>query len=130
MVVSHSISMLSADGTIDYVVSDHSPCTADLKTLCTGDFFNAWVCRFCLILNFRKLMPLIVQGGISSLGLGVSLLFTEAKQRGFGLEDVVRWTSQRTAKMVHLDSMGKGTLQVGGVADIASEWLPYVQRNG
>jgi allantoinase len=45
------------DGDIDYVVSDHSPCTADLKK---GNFFDAW-------------------GGISSLGLGLPLLWTELK---------------------------------------------------
>ena len=41
-----------ADGTIDLVVSDHSPCTADLKHLDTGDFGTAW-------------------GGISSVQLGL-----------------------------------------------------------
>lgn len=29
-------------GTIDMVVSDHSPCTADLKLLDEGDFMAAW----------------------------------------------------------------------------------------
>ena len=29
-------------GDIDMVVSDHSPCTADLKLLPEGDFVNAW----------------------------------------------------------------------------------------
>ena len=38
-------------GTIDMVVSDHSPCTADLKILDKGDFMQAW-------------------GGISSLQFG------------------------------------------------------------
>ena len=39
------------DGDIDLVVSDHSPCTADLKRQDTGDFAEAW-------------------GGIASLQLG------------------------------------------------------------
>lgn len=35
--------LLAVDGTIDYVVSDHSPCVPSLKNPCTGDFFTAWV---------------------------------------------------------------------------------------
>ena len=31
-----------ADGAIDLVVSDHSPCTPELKRLDTGDFGDAW----------------------------------------------------------------------------------------
>src|SRR5690606_28111559 len=31
-----------ADGAIDMVVTDHSPSTADLKALDTGDFATAW----------------------------------------------------------------------------------------
>ena len=30
------------DGTIDLVISDHSPCPADLKLLDSGDFLGAW----------------------------------------------------------------------------------------
>ena len=30
------------DGTIDYIASDHSPCTLDLKDLDNGDFSVAW----------------------------------------------------------------------------------------
>ena len=51
------------DGTLDMVVSDHSPSTADLKCLDTGDFGAAW-------------------GGISSLQLGLSAVWTEARRRG------------------------------------------------
>ena len=40
------------DGTIDLVVSDHSPAPQDLKCVETGDFMKAW-------------------GGISSLQLGI-----------------------------------------------------------
>ena len=52
-----------ADGAIDCVVSDHSPCTADLKRLDTGDFGAAW-------------------GGIASLQLGLPVVWTEARERG------------------------------------------------
>ena len=58
------------DGTIDCIVSDHSPSTLDLKDLENGDFAVAW-------------------GGVSSLQLGLSLIWTEARHRGISLEQVV-----------------------------------------
>lgn len=85
-----------ADGTIDCVVTDHSPSTADLKT---DDFATAW-------------------GGISGLQLSLSAVWTEARGRGHSLEDVVRWMSTRTAQLVGLDSR-KGAIAVGHDADFA-----------
>jgi allantoinase len=43
-------------------------------------------------------------------------MWTEAKARGFSLEDVVRWMSARTAKLARLDDR-KGSLAVGKDAD-------------
>lgn len=85
-----------ADGTIDCVVTDHSPSTADLKT---ADFATAW-------------------GGISGLQLSLAAVWTEARGRGHGLEDVVRWMSARTAALVGLDGR-KGAIAVGRDADFA-----------
>ncbi|MCX5403657.1 allantoinase AllB [Streptomyces sp. NBC_00335] len=84
-----------ADGTIDCIVSDHSPSTADLKT---GDFATAW-------------------GGISSLQLGLPAIWTEAKKRGHALEDVVRWMSAAPAALAGLAS--KGAIEAGRDADFA-----------
>ncbi|MBT2450630.1 allantoinase AllB [Streptomyces sp. ISL-43] len=84
-----------ADGTIDCIVSDHSPSTADLKT---GDFATAW-------------------GGISSLQLGLPAIWTEAKKRGRTLEDVVRWMSAAPAALAGLAQ--KGAIEVGRDADFA-----------
>ncbi|MGW6866946.1 allantoinase AllB [Streptomyces sp. NPDC054901] len=84
-----------ADGTIDCIVSDHSPSTADLKT---GDFATAW-------------------GGISSLQLGLPAIWTEARKRGRGLEDVVRWMSAAPAALAGLAR--KGAIEVGRDADFA-----------
>ncbi|MFF7788570.1 allantoinase AllB [Streptomyces sp. NPDC007991] len=85
-----------ADGTIDCVVTDHSPSTADLKT---DDFATAW-------------------GGISGLQLSLAAVWTEARGRGHGLEDVVRWMSARTSQLVGLDHR-KGAIAPGRDADFA-----------
>jgi allantoinase len=85
-----------AAGTIDMVVSDHSPSTIDLKRLDTGDFGVAW-------------------GGISSLQIGLSAVWTEARRRGFGLADVARWMSQAPARRAGLSR--KGRIDIGFDAD-------------
>ncbi|MFE2630834.1 allantoinase AllB [Streptomyces sp. NPDC059374] len=84
-----------ADGTIDCVVTDHSPSTADLKT---DDFATAW-------------------GGISGLQLSLAAVWAEARRRGHGLEDVVRWMSARTAGLAGLGH--KGAIEAGRDADFA-----------
>ena len=85
-----------ADGTVDCVVSDHSPCTAELKD---GDFGTAW-------------------GGISSLQLGLPAVWTEARRRGHTLDDVARWMSAGPARLAGLDGR-KGAVAPGRDADFA-----------
>ncbi|MFC6157656.1 allantoinase AllB [Kribbella jiaozuonensis] len=85
------------DGTIDLVVSDHSPSTIDLKHLDTGDFGTAW-------------------GGIASLQIGLPAVWTEARRRGFTLADVGRWMSAAPAKQTGLTT--KGALEIGYDADL------------
>ncbi|KDN50635.1 hypothetical protein RSAG8_01133, partial [Rhizoctonia solani AG-8 WAC10335] len=87
------------DGTIDMVVSDHSPCVTELKKLETGDFMDAW-------------------GGISTLGLGLSLLSTAAQKRGIPFERLLTWCSSNTALHAGLADR-KGGLAVGKDADLA-----------
>ena len=84
-----------ADGTLDLVVSDHSPATPDLKE--TGDFGSAW-------------------GGIASLQLGLPLVWTEARQRGHSLVDVVRWMAEGPARLAGLAR--KGRIAPGYDADL------------
>lgn len=84
------------DGTIDIVVTDHSPSTLDLKCLDSGDFGAAW-------------------GGVASLQIGLSAVWTAARERGFGLGDVVRWMSRGPADFVGLQR--KGRIAVGADAD-------------
>jgi allantoinase len=89
-----------AEGTIDAVVSDHSPSTADLKRLDTGDFGAAW-------------------GGIASLQLGLPVVWSQARERGHGLADVVRWMAGNTAALAGLAGKGGGT-ETGGKGRIAA----------
>ncbi|REJ05238.1 allantoinase AllB [Microbacterium bovistercoris] len=86
------------DGTIDFIVSDHSPSTLDLKDLENGDFAVAW-------------------GGVASLQLGLSLIWTEARQRGLALETVVEWMSEKPAQFAGLT--GKGRIAPGYDADFS-----------
>ncbi len=88
-----------ASGTLDIVVSDHSPSTADVKRLDTGDFGAAW-------------------GGIAGLQLSLPVVWTEASARGFGLGDVVRWMSSAPASLVGLAA--KGAIAVGRDADLVA----------
>ncbi|NMR20676.1 allantoinase AllB [Cellulomonas fimi] len=85
------------DGTIDAIVSDHSPSTPDLKALDTGDFGAAW-------------------GGVASLQLGLLAVWTEARRRGIGLERVVGWMSSGPARLVGMAR--KGAVAVGHDADL------------
>jgi allantoinase len=86
-----------ADATIDIVVSDHSPSPPELKKLDTGDFGGAW-------------------GGISSLQLGLTAVWSQARARGYGLDDVVRWMASGPAALVGLAR--KGRIAVGADADL------------
>ncbi|WP_424565433.1 allantoinase AllB [Tamaricihabitans halophyticus] len=86
------------DGTIDYIASDHSPSTLDLKDLGNGDFAVAW-------------------GGIASVQLGISVVWTEARRRGIELAQVVDWMASRPADRLRLRD--KGRLALGYDADMA-----------
>ncbi len=85
-----------AQGALDMVVSDHSPCTVEMKRLETGDFGAAW-------------------GGISSLQLSLPVTWTHARQRGFSLSDIVRWMSTGPARFAGLAR--KGRIETGCDAD-------------
>jgi allantoinase len=88
-----------AGGVIDLVVSDHSPCTPDLKHIATGDFGTAW-------------------GGIASLQLGLPLVWTEARRRGHPLADVVRWMAAAPARLAGLRT--KGGIAPRAAADLVA----------
>jgi allantoinase len=86
------------DGTIDCVVSDHSPCLPELKDPAGGDFGRAW-------------------GGIASLQISLPVVWTEAVQRGLSVADVVRWMAEGPARLAGLDD--RGMIAAGRQADFA-----------
>lgn len=116
------------DSVIKTVVSDHSPCTPELKLLPPsiagiqlptpppedaaepGDFFTAW-------------------GGVSSVGLGLPILWTSAYHNNHQItaEDIARWCCANTALQVGLEN-SKGQLAVDFDGDICifddkAEWI-------
>ena len=80
------------DGTIDMIVTDHSPCPPQMKREDTGRFDLAW-------------------GGIASLSLAPSIIHTECRRRGFTLDEIVRWMSSAPAALAGI-SQQAGALEV------------------
>lgn len=90
-------------GEIDMIVSDHSPCSPELKGTRSGDFLEAW-------------------GGIASLQLGLPAVWTEAARRGISIERISEWMSSAPATLAGLGTR-KGRLAAGYDADIVI-WNP------
>ncbi len=88
------------EGVIDFVVTDHSPCTPALKG---GGFMEAW-------------------GGIASLSLGLPSVWTEASRRGATLAQITRWLASGPARFAGLADR-KGALSPGLAADFVV-WDP------
>ena len=86
------------DGTIDLVVTDHSPCPPAMKQIGEGNFRTAW-------------------GGIASLSLALPLMWTEASRRGFSLNDLTRWMAAAPARLAGCNSR-KGRIAAGYDADL------------
>jgi allantoinase len=59
-----------------------------MKAVASGDFGAAW-------------------GGISSLQLGLPLIWTTARRKGFSLRDVATWMSAGPARLAGLHRKGK-----------------------
>ncbi len=91
------------EGVIDFVITDHSPCTPALKLPETGDFHRAW-------------------GGIASLQLGLPALWTEARRRGADLRQLATWMSASPAAFAGLQRR-KGRIAPGLDADLVI-WDP------
>jgi allantoinase len=91
------------EGIINFITSDHSPCTPELKNLEAGNFEKAW-------------------GGISSLQFALPVIWTECKQRGYSLEQLINWMSKQPAKFIGKDQQ-TGQISPGFDADLVC-WNP------
>ena len=91
-----------ANGIIDMVASDHSPCPPALKCRDSGSWDQAW-------------------GGISSLGLTLPIMWTAMVRRGLGagagLEHLAQWMAAAPARLAGLGSQ-KGRFTPSADADI------------
>jgi allantoinase len=85
------------DGTIDMVVSDHSPCTPEMKNASPGDFMRAW-------------------GGIASVQLRLSIMLAVIQNRGVRLPQLARWLCSAPAELAGLSDR-KGAIAPGQDAD-------------
>jgi allantoinase len=83
------------DGVIDLIATDHSPCPPAMKQ---GDFRTAW-------------------GGIASLSVAISVVWTEMRERGLPLEYLARWMSAQPARLAGLEQR-KGSIAPGRDADL------------
>jgi allantoinase len=91
-------------GIVSLVVSDHAPCTADLKLASKVNLLDAW-------------------GGISSVQYGLPLMWSEGRKRGLTIQDVLRLMSSNPAKLASLEDR-KGAIKVGHDADFVI-WDPH-----
>ena len=87
-----------AEGVLELVASDHSPCSPGLKKQEQGDFMAAW-------------------GGVAGLQLALPVVWTEASARGHTLADIARWMCAGPAKLAGLAAT-KGAIAAGHDADL------------
>ncbi|MER3497475.1 MAG: allantoinase AllB [Chitinophagaceae bacterium] len=90
-------------GLIDFVATDHSPCTPEMKEMQRGDFMKAW-------------------GGIASLQFALPVLWTAAGKQNCSIEQIARWLCENPAKLPGLENI-KGKIQKGFDADLVV-WNP------
>jgi len=113
------------DGTIDCVVSDHSPCPPELKGL------PAVEAPAGLEANLGLGMPVALDlwlrdggdfgeawGGIASLQLALPVMWTEARKRGIGLPALARWMAAGPARLTGLAD--RGAIAPGLRADLCA----------
>ena len=94
----------SWEGVIDFVVTDHSPCPPAMKSSGAANFRDAW-------------------GGIATLSIALSILWTEASERGFSL-----LTSPAGCRRNRLNSSGVMLARGALPKDTTRIWLHLILR--
>ncbi len=90
------------DGIIDFIVTDHSPATPELKQIESGNLKEAW-------------------GGIASIQFSLPVVWTKAKEHGFTISDIASWMSAAVAGFIR--QKNKGKIKKGYDADLVV-WDP------
>jgi len=90
-------------GLIDFVVTDHSPATPDLKRIDSGNLKEAW-------------------GGIASIQFSLPVVWTAGKKRNLELSKLASLMSENVAEFIGFGN-SKGQLKIGYDADIVV-WNP------
>jgi allantoinase len=85
-------------GKIQLIATDHSPCPPAMKRQDEGDFRTAW-------------------GGIASLSIAASVIWTGMRERGISLCRLAQWMAQAPAALAGL-SAKKGEIAAGMDADL------------
>ena len=91
------------DGVIDFIITDHSPATPEIKELETGNLKKAW-------------------GGIASLQFSLSAIWKKSEEHNNNVSDIARLMSENVAKFLKLEA-SKGLIKKGYDADIVV-WNP------
>lgn len=91
------------NGIIDFIVTDHSPATPELKKMESGNLREAW-------------------GGIASIQFSLPVVWTAAQKHDCSLEQVAQWLSTAVAGFIGLGKT-KGKIAKGYDADIVI-WNP------
>ena len=86
------------EGIIDFVATDHSPATPDLKEMESGNFMKAW-------------------GGIASLAICFASFVDCRKKKNCSPNDVAKWLSENPAKLIGKQK-NKGKIAIGYDADL------------
>ena len=86
------------DGVIDFVATDHSPATPNLKEIESGNFIKAW-------------------GGIASIQFALPVLWTAAKKRNCTFSNIAKWLCENPAKLIGKEN-SKGKIEKGFDADL------------
>ncbi len=91
------------DGTIDFIVTDHSPASPELKKIESCNLKEAW-------------------GGIASIQFSLPVVWTAAKKRGFSINEIAELMSKNIAKFIGFKN-SKGQIKKGFDADL-TVWDP------